>query len=117
MRYIDCKIKTLEKGCLYKVKENPRWNSVYTIFCPKLTRNVVDENYYRHIPFLFAIYGNGKAATIHIQEKGIEGEIRVIHGSYVKKLTPRDYIKVSRLLKKKGYVFDKKKRKLINLNS
>ena len=110
------KIQILEKGCLYKVKEYPRFNSVYTIFCPKLTRNVVDENYYRNIPFLFAIYGNGKTATIHIQEKGIEGEIRVIHGSYVKKLTPRDYIKVSRLLKKKGYVFDKKTRKLINLN-
>lgn len=115
MRYIDCKIKTLKKGCLYKVKENPRWDDAYTIFCPKLTKNVVAEDYYRSIQFLFAIYGNGKAATICIQEKGIRA-VRVIHGSYVKKLTTRDYIKVSRLLKKKGYVFDKKTKKLINLN-
>ena len=106
----------IEKGYLYKVKEYPFLKGDYTIFCPKLTRNVITEDYFRGVPFLFAIYGNGKGACISIQEMGVENQVRIINGKYVKKLTAKDYMKVSRLLKKKGYAFDKKARKLINLN-
>jgi hypothetical protein len=108
------KNNTIEKGCLYKVMEF--WNNDYTIFCPKLTRNVQQYDNHRYITYMFAIYGYGKSAHILTQEKGVQRVVRVINGRYVKRLTAKDYLKVSRLLKSKGYRYDKKTKKLVNLN-
>jgi hypothetical protein len=106
-------IQILEKGYLYKVRQYVR--DGYTIFSPKVTRKVINFDRYRYIPFIFAVYGRGKNAHINIA-KGIIDEVRVIDGNYVKRLNAKDYLKLSKLLKDKGYRFDKKTRKLINLN-
>lgn len=108
------KIQTIEKGYLYKVKEY--WYNDYTIFCPKLTRNVQQLDTHRNIPYMFVIYGYGKSAHILTQENGVQRVVRVIHGKHIKRLTAKDYLKVSRLLKSKGYRYDKKAKKLVNLN-
>ena len=104
----------IEKGCLYKVKEY--YGTPYTIFCPKLSRNISKYNIYRFIPCMFTVVGRGKSSKLKIG-KGVENEVRVVSDFYVDKLTSNDYIKLSRLLKKEGYVFDKKTRKLIKLKS
>jgi hypothetical protein len=106
-------IQILEKGCLYKVREY-LCDGGYTIFSPKVTRKVINFDSYRYIPFIFAVYGRGKNAHIKIA-KGINN-VRVIDGNYVNRLNAKDYLKLSKLLKDKGYRFDKKTRKLINLN-
>jgi hypothetical protein len=113
--YSRSKIQTIEKGCLYKVKENPFWDNIYTIFCASYTKNVIEYNDFRYMPFVFCIDGSGKSAHIVIGTNKERHRVRIIHGQYVKKLTIKDYMKVSRVLKNNGYKFDKKNGKLVKL--
>lgn len=106
-------IQILEKGCLYKVKQYAC--DGYTIFSPKVTRKVINFDRCRYIPYIFAVYGRGKNARINIAKVNNE-VVRVMDGNYVNRLNAKDYLKLSKLLKDKGYRFDKKTRKLINLN-
>ena len=105
-------IDRLEKGHLYKVKENPNWDDIYTIFCPKSNRIIRYHDDWRTVCCMFVISGYGKNAKLDYRF----ASVRVKAGRYVKHLSVSDYIKVNTLLKRKGYKFDKKNLKLVKAN-
>jgi len=105
-------IDRLEKGHLYKVKEHPNWDNMYTIFCPNRNRIIRYHDDYRNVYCIFTINGYGKNAKLEYKN----AYAKVSSGWYVKHLSISDYIKVNTLLKREGYKFDKKNLKLVKVN-
>ena len=109
---------TLKNGVLYKLKESPNWNNEYTIVCPKSSVVIRRGQIRSWRACIFKIKGRGKTRGL---ERNSVFEVSNGHSTYnnsnVKPLSPSDYFIVNRTLKKNGYMYDKKNKKLIKIKN
>ena len=106
---------TLEKGKIYKIKEFLNWDNQYIIICPRVTRTIKSDSY---IPCLFKCHGKSNSRKIQIKTYGNIMEAFVNVNSYrfkMKKISIKEYNKIGELLKKEGYRYDKRNKRLIRL--
>ena len=101
-------ITILEKGCIYKFKYY--YQKKYTYFCPSRKRNL--DNLTR-----WSCYGTSVTTifTIKRTNEFKKSSNVCVRRGYVKRLKFSDYIKINNILRKNGYMYNKAKKKLVQL--
>lgn len=101
-------ITILEKGCIYKFKYP--YQKKYTYFCPSRKRNLDFltwwSGYSTSVATIFTIKNNNEF---------LKSSRTYVIRDCVKRLKFSDYIKLNNILRKNGYVYNKAKKKLVQV--